>query len=232
MVQYRLFSTTEWFNSTELTATSRLYTVRGLDVSQSYVIRILTRRSTTAGRRKRADIAPNVGISAEIEALTCQTGQQGINCEEEVVSTPRVTTDEMTTRTPVSSDTPWRYILIGLCVAFFFLIIVMVFLVVSIYQKYKRSRSNLARIDKVNTGRVRGYRNSDIMFAADSRSFSSSEIDHEAEEVDPSHVRVSMVGDRNDGYDGGVRPLVQHLERRRPVDERVQRYNAAYNHDY
>ncbi|XP_071479975.1 uncharacterized protein [Diadema antillarum] len=107
----------------------------------------------------------------------------------------------------------------------------MVFLVVSIYQKYKRSRSNLARIDKVNAGRVRGYHNSDIMFAADSRSFSSSEIDQEAEEVDPSHVRISMVGDRNDRHDGGVRPLVQH-ERRRPVDERVQRYNAAYNHDY
>ncbi|XP_071502071.1 uncharacterized protein [Diadema antillarum] len=231
MVQYRLLSTTEWFNSTELTATSRLYTVRSLDVNQSYVIRILTRRSTTAGRRKRADIAPNVGISAEIEALTCQTGQQGINCEEEVVSTPRVTTDELTTRTPVSTNTPWRYILIGLSVAFLFLIIVMVFLVVSIYQKYKRSRSNLARIDKVNAGRVRGYRNSDIMFAADSRSFSSSEIDQEAEEVDPSHVRISMVGDRNDRHDGGVRPLVQH-ERRRPVDERVQRYNAAYNHDY
>ena len=78
---YRIQGSSDWFNSTELEPDVTSYLVDSLEPSQTYGLRILTRR-TTSGRRKRADLVENVGISSEVQYLTCEEGVNGINCEQ------------------------------------------------------------------------------------------------------------------------------------------------------
>nr|XP_054773181.1 uncharacterized protein LOC129281263 [Lytechinus pictus] len=233
------------YSSTELklhysttNASTTSFTIEDLEPSETYRIRVLTRRTSVAGRRKRADIAENVGISAEVLYVTCQNGLQGLNCEDPVVDPSTEQPTEPPTlprRTTVApSSVPWRDILIGLLVVFGILVIILIFIIILIYGKVKRRRTRMAKIQEVNNGTQRGYRQSDVLYATDSNSYTSSEVDDHHNGVDygqdvvadPGHVRISMVGHRDNMRDAGTSTRWTNSP---GYNNGMYRYNAAYD---
>ena len=87
-----------------------------------------------------------------------------------------------------------------------------------------------AEINEVNLGIRRGYDQSDILFAADSSSRSSTSADvHDNmldndTPADPGHVTITMVGGQQNGRNSRVNGTWQDAP-----DNAVYRYNAAYD---
>lgn len=90
----------------------------------------------------------------------------------------------------------------------------------------------MAKIQEVNDGTQRGYRQSDVLYATDSNSYSSSEVgDHHdgidyGRDADPGHVRISMVGQRDNVRDAGTSTRWMNDQ---GYNDGTYRYNAAYD---